>query len=113
MVRNLDQLAAFEEYQDEVLPKLREALKNGAKAEDIYQMAMGVAAARAVSIAVKEKDSSKALAAIKEIMDRTAGKATERKEVSHRLEKLPDEQLDSLLASKLDELESLDDDELN
>lgn len=111
MVSAIDNLAAFEEFQDEILPELRKMLKVGASAEAIYKKATAVAAARAVSIAVRDPDSSKALSAIKEILDRSGGKATERQEVSHKLEKLPDEQLDALLLSKLQEADEHVEDE--
>lgn len=101
----IDDLAEFDSFRNELLPALRQALKDGKSAEDIYSMASAAAAARAVTIAVKEEDSGKALAAIKEILDRDKGKAKERQEVTHKLEKLPEEQLDALLLSKLGSLE--------
>ena len=54
MVRAIDKLAAYEEFQQLVLPGLQKALKEGASAEDIYKLAEAAAAARAVTIAVKE-----------------------------------------------------------
>lgn len=108
MATALDRLAAFEAFEDEILPALREMLNAGASAEQIYEKFAPLAAARAVTVLVKEADSTKALSAAKEVLDRTRGKATERKEVKHELAALPDDQLDALLAAKL---EASDDDE--
>jgi hypothetical protein len=100
MHRRIDDLIAFEEFQEEILPALRMALKEGKSAEEIYKMATAAAAARVVTIAVKEQDSSKALAAAKEILDRDGGKAVERKEVKHKYSELKDDELDALLLSE-------------
>lgn len=109
MVRNLDALAAFEEFQDEVLPMLRQDLAKGLTAEDIYKKYQALAAARNISIALADPDSGKALAAIKDILDRSGGKPTERKELTHKMANVSDAELDSLLLSKLDKDEETDD----
>lgn len=100
----IDELREFEQYKQDVLPEIRKLLASGATAEKIYEAFSNMAAARAVTIALTEEDSTKALAAIKDIIDRSAGKAVERKEVKHRYESLRDEELDALLESKLDEI---------
>jgi signal recognition particle receptor subunit beta len=106
MASALDKLAAYEEFCKDILPSLQKAIKEGRSAEDIYKMAESIAAARAVTIAATEQDSGKALAAIKDIMDRTQGKAKERVETTHKYEKLKDEELDALLLSQGAELDS-------
>lgn len=103
IAKALDDLAAFEEFQAELLPALRGAIQAGKTADDIYKMAEAMAAARAVTIAATEKDSGKALAAIREVLDRSKGKATERREIAHKYEKLKDEELDALILSELAE----------
>lgn len=108
MAKTIDQLSQFEEFQNEILPFLKKALKEGATAEDIYARAQALAAARTVSIAATEQDSTKAMAAIRDILDRTQGKAKERTEVEHKYSKLKDEELDALLLS---EAATLDEDE--
>lgn len=85
---------------------LRQAITEAWPAEKIYKMAEAHAAARNVTIALTEEDSGKALSAIKELMDRSKGKATEKQEVTHTYSKLKDEDLDALLESKLKEEES-------
>lgn len=112
MTDALDELAAYEQYRTEILPELREALSRGATAEEISAKYAAVAAARVASIAAKEADSGKALAAAKDLLDRVQGKAKERTEVKHKFENLKDEQLDSLLLSQLGELDEDSEDNL-
>lgn len=97
----IDELEAFSNFKEEILPVLRKALSDGMKAEDIYKKFQAYAAARTVSIAAMEPDSSKALAAAKDIMDRAGGRATEKQEVTHKFDAVPDDQLDALIRSKL------------
>lgn len=94
-----EDLKAYEQFKEQLLPQLRAALLRGDSAEEIYSTFTNLAAARAISIAALEPDSGKALSAIKEVLDRVHGKAVERKQVSHHLDQLPDEELDALLLS--------------
>lgn len=100
MARNLDDLAAFEDFEDTVLPMLKKAIKEGWSPEKIYKMTAAHAAARSVSIALTEQDSGKALAGIKEVLDRSGGKATERREIKHELSGMTDAELEALIASQ-------------
>jgi hypothetical protein len=109
----LDRLAAFEEYEDNVLPKLREMIQNGSSAEDIYKFAAAMAAARTVTIAIKEEDSGKALSAIKDILDREQGKAKERVQHEHKYGKLRPEEVDSLILSMTGDEEEPEEEVLN
>ena len=112
-VRALDDLAAFERFQDELLPTLRKATEENWSAEKIWShpRTQALLAARAVTIAATDPDAGKALAAIKDVMDRAHGRATEKKEIKHQLEKLPDEQLDALLETTMAEM-GIDEDDL-
>ena len=101
-------LHEFERFRKEVLPQLRSLVAKGADPEKILERFTPHAAAKLVTIALSEADSGKALTAIKDIMDRTKGKAVERKQVEHRFSKLSDEELDALLNSASEELEDLD-----
>ena len=105
MVRSLDELAEFQEYRDKILRRFHKMLKDGAEPQEILKVAQSLAAARLGSMAATEFDSGKALSAIKDLLDRTQGRATEKKEVQHKFEKLTDEELDSLVASKLGALQ--------
>lgn len=110
MVRSLDKLALYEEFQEKILPALREDLRNGTGAEEILKKYQAFIAARGVTIALTELDSSKALSAIRDVLDRAGGKATEKKEVTHKLEKLPEEELDALLLTRMKEMDESGDD---
>lgn len=107
MVKLLDDLREFESFRNEILPKLQKMLKEGASAQKIYEFAQSYAAARAVSV-LMDPDSTKALAAAKDILDRTIGKPKERHEHEHKYSQLKDEELDALLTSRLKEVEELE-----
>lgn len=102
-VNLIHQLTQFEDFQTEVLPKIQRMLKEGKKAEDIIEFAQAYAAARMVTIALTDQDSGRAATAAKDVLDRSLGKAKERSEIEHKYSKLKDEELDALLASKLEE----------
>lgn len=109
MAKDLDTLSEFEQFRKEILPALRRDIKAGLSNEEIYKKYQAHTAARSVTIALTDPDSGKALAAIKEIHDRGTGKPKERQEVTHRLDKLADEQLDALLQTQLERVNSLAD----
>lgn len=67
-------------------------------AEEIFKKYEAHAAAAVVS-ALASPDSQ--LAASDKILNRTMGKPTEKKEVTHKLDQLSDEQLDALVQSEL------------
>lgn len=111
MADKIDELAAFEEFQQQILPYLRNAIKRGATAEEIYKKAQALAAARSVTIAATSPDETKALAAIKDILDRSGGKAAERRTVEHKFKDLTDSELDAMLLSEATEADELDETE--
>lgn len=100
LAAKLDQLAAFEEYSADILPALQAAVRQGKSAGDIRAMVTAVAAAKLATALVKETDPMKILALAKDIFDRSEGKATEKVEITSKLEKLSDNDLDALLKSK-------------
>lgn len=114
MVRAIDELAEFERFQEEIMPILKTAIKERWSADKIWNhpTTQALLAARAVTIGVMDKDPARALSAIKDLMDRSVGKPTEKREVKHQLEKLSEDQLDSLLLSQLQDLEQEDEDGL-
>jgi hypothetical protein len=113
MARALDSLAEFERFQDDLLPILKKAIDEGWTQEKIYShpRIQAMVAAKNVQIALMEKDSGRAHAAVKDITDRTVGKPTEKLEVKGKLEKMSDAELDALLATQLAERTNAD--ELN
>ena len=102
MLRSIDKLAEYEEFVKEIPKDLRAALIEGKDAAALYKKYANFAAVRVLAIIAQEKDSGKALAAAKEVLDRTYGKSVERKQIKHELESLSDNELDSLLLSEID-----------
>jgi DNA-binding transcriptional MerR regulator len=109
-IRAIDQLAQYEQFMEEVGPVLTAALKEGWTAEKLYSNPKieALLAARAIGIALRDPDSGRSLAAIKEALDRSKGKPTEKKELTHKLEKLSDDELDAALVSLRGEVVSGD-----
>jgi hypothetical protein len=110
MARNLDRLAELQALMDELGPLLQTAINEGWNAEKIYNhpKVQAKLAARAVMIGLMEADSGRAMAAIKDIQDRSIGKPTEKQEITHKASKLSDEELDALIATKLQDSEDSD-----
>jgi len=115
MIRNLDQLAEFERFQESILPILKQAIEEKWSAERIWShpLTQALLAAQAVRIGLQQGDAGKALDAIKTIVYQTQGKPKEQKEITHKVGKLKDEELDSLLKTQLSELGLDDSDFLN
>jgi len=98
--RVIDELEQFEKFKAEILPVLRKEISKGTPAEEIYKKFEAHLAARAVTIAMTETDTSRAMAAIREALDRSKGKAVERKEITRKYENLSDAELEALAKSK-------------
>lgn len=96
-----DDISDFEQFREEILPALRADLKAGLDAESIYRKYQAYAAARGVTIAMTSNDEGKALTAIKDVLDRVGGKATEKREVEHRFNQLSDQELDAVVLTEL------------
>ncbi len=103
-VMTLDELSEFREYRSNILKKFQKMLKDGKSSEEILKLAQKIAAARLGTIAATEVDAGRALSAIKDLLDRTQGKAVETKKIEHKFEKLSDDDLDAVVASQLDRL---------
>lgn len=101
--RVLNKLAAFEEFNASFPDSVKRMLLDGATPEDVLDKHKSMVAARIVSIAMTEQDSGRALAAAKDVLDRTQGKAIERQQVEHKFGRMDEDQLDALLISKLKE----------
>lgn len=103
--RNIDDLALHDEMMMGILGSVKQDLALGLTSEEIMKKYSGIAAARIVSIAATEADSGKALAAAKDLMDRVHGKARETKDVTHRLDKVNEREIDAILLTELEALE--------
>jgi hypothetical protein len=101
--RSVDNLAEYETFREMFLPEIRKALMDGLKAPQILEKFKPIMAARLIQIGGTGGENA-AITAIKEIMDRTEGKAVQKQEHTHRLARLPEEELDAVLASKLQRL---------
>ncbi len=104
-------LEDFSEWREMFAPILRKDLRAGLSPKELRTKYKSLAQAREIAIAIGDQDSGKALTAIKSIIDREEGRPTERLEHTHKLEKLPDEQLDAMLLSQLEQLEDETQDE--
>lgn len=102
---DLDDIALFQDLQKTLIPELRKAIAAGKDTKTILEIGKAAALARLVSLATLDTDSKTALSAIKEMLDRLEGKSTEKKEISHRLAKLADEEVDALLLTSVSDLE--------
>lgn len=103
--RNIDDLALHDELMNGLLGAVREDIRKGVSAEDILTKYSQFAAARMVTIATTDADSGRAMSASKDILDRALGKARETKDITHRLDKVDERQIDAILLSELDSLE--------
>jgi len=109
-IRSLDQLAEFEELFGGMVQQLKNDIKSGMKPEQLRDKYASLVTARTINIALVDPDSGKALAAAKDVIDRHAGKPKESLETTHRLEKLPDQELEALVLSELKSIAGQDND---
>lgn len=102
VIRNVELLQEFEQFKTAILPAVAEDLKRGLSAEDILRKYQAVAAAKMVSLIPSEREG---YAASRDILDRSLGKAIERKAIKHQFEELDERQLDAMIESKLKDIE--------
>ena len=74
---------------------MKKLIDGKAPSSEILKLVEAVAAARLASEAALSDEFN--LAAVKELMDRVHGKSTEKKELTHKMAKAKDEELDALL----------------
>jgi hypothetical protein len=101
MVNMVSDLAEFEDFRKQFLPMIQKDLREGKTVKELREKYQAMLQARVIQIGLMEQDASKALAAIKDSLDRTEGRAVERKAIAHKFESMDDRELDALLASKL------------
>lgn len=111
MARNIDDLALHDELMGGLLGSLKSDVARGMTTDQILKKYSTLAAARTVQTALTHEDAGLALAASKDIIDRTQGKAKETKEIKHALANSSEEEVDALLLSKLNELEVASDED--
>jgi hypothetical protein len=99
----IDQLTDFEDFRALLLPQLKQMIKDKRPTSEIIEAARPLLVAKLVSAAVLADDGGRAAQVAEKLLDRLEGKAVEKKEVSHRLGKLKDEELDAMLLTAIDE----------
>lgn len=108
MTSLIDQLVEFEEFRSTILPAIKKDLMKGMNAKQLREKYAALVQARQLTTAIASADEMRASAAARDIMDRAEGKATERKEVTHRYAELKDEELDAILKSEEEELKHME-----
>ncbi len=103
-VRNIDALATFDSIFSGTLAEIQKDVAAGLTSEQIVKKYAALAAARTASIALTSENEATALAASKDILDRSQGKAVERKIVKHAMNEAEEREIDALLESKLKEV---------
>lgn len=103
----MEDLELFQQWRKEVLPELRELLLKGAGPKELAKKYASHAVARMVTIALTEKDPTKAFSACKDLIDRSEGKATETQKIEHKYAEMDETELNSILQSELGDLEVL------
>ncbi len=103
MAKALDKRSLYEGISETIAPLLRQALEEGWTHEKLanHPKIQLLLTARAVTVALQDPDAGKAMTAIKDLKDRTEGKPKERVELTSKLEKTSDTELDAMLMSKL------------
>lgn len=102
----LDELSEYEKFKAELLPAIRKDLASGMDAKELLKKYQAYAASSLLTTALMGTSASDRTAAAKYIIDQGSGKATENKKIEHRLQEIPENQLDSLIFSELEEVES-------
>lgn len=99
--RALDKLADYEDFTSTFLPSLQKDIRAGLTMDQLLKKYEPAVAARLVQLGMTAEGNT-ALGALKEILDRTQGKSVQKQEHTHRLARLPDQELDAVLKSKLE-----------
>lgn len=112
MAQKLDQLhadiAEFEEFRSTTLKAIRKDIRSGLGAAELRKKWAAVIQGRLITDALTTSDESKAAMIGKDIIDRVEGKATEKKEVTHKFENMDEKELDAMLKSEIEELEDME-----
>jgi hypothetical protein len=115
MARALDQRVLYEGISAQIAPILTQALAEGWSDEKLanHPKIQLLLTARTITEAINNPDAAKAMTAIKDLKDRTQGKPKERVELTSKLEKTPDEQLDAMIKTRLGLDSETDDETIN
>lgn len=108
MTSLVEALVEFEDFKEKLLPAIQKDLLAGMSSKELREKYSAIVQARQITTAIASRDEGRASAAAKDIIDRTEGKATERREVTHKYADLKDEELDAILASEEEELRHME-----
>lgn len=104
-----DDLKEFEEFRASTLKAIRQDIKKGLSAAEIRKKYAAILQGRLITDALTTHDEKVAAIIAKDVIDRVEGKATEKREVTHKFKDLKDEELDAILKSEVEELEDMQD----
>lgn len=107
MANLLDDVAEFEEFRASTLKAIRKDIKNGMDAKKLREKWAAIIQGKLITDALTTDDVAKAATIGKDLLDRVEGKATEKKEVTHRLSGLNEKELDAVLQSEVQDLEDM------
>jgi hypothetical protein len=97
----VDRLAVLEDFESKILPALQADLKKGLGTDELREKYAALIQAQMITSALLNPDPKVRVAASKDILDRAHGTAVQRQESTHRLEKLDDTELESLVLSEI------------
>jgi hypothetical protein len=100
-------IAEFEKFKETTLKAIRKDIYSGMDAKEMRKKYASILQGRLISNALTEEDNAKAATMIKDLLDRNEGKATEKKEVSHKFSDLSDEELDAVIISEEEDLKDI------
>ena len=100
----VQEMEALETFRTQFLKSIRTDLAKGLTPTEIIAKNKDLVKLRTLTTALSAADDGKALAAAKELLDRTDGKVTEKKEITHKMDKLSDQEFDAILKSEFEEL---------
>lgn len=101
-------LIAFDDFRSTILPALRKDLKSGMTPKQLREKYSALVQARLITDAMTTTDPKEAAQIGKDLIDRVEGKATEKKEVTHRFKDMSDKELDAILESEEADLKDME-----
>ena len=92
---------------------LLEMIEDGSAVEAIYEKYGPALAARMVMMGITTSDAREAITLIKEIHDRSLGKAKERQEVTYKYKNISDEELEKMISAEEEQVEGLKEEKMH
>lgn len=108
MTKALDDLAAYEDFKATTLKAIRMDIRKGLGAAELRKKYAAVIQGRLITDALTTEDIKEASAIGKDVIDRVEGKATEKKEVTHKFADMKEDELDAILKSEIEELSDME-----